>query len=81
MEAIKLLKRTFAVILAFAFIVMSCQAVLAEESSSTTDTSDTGEAKKSSEIYEDMGEETISDIDEEYLEKISNDPISETALE
>ncbi len=80
MEAIKLLKRTFAVILAFAFIVMSCQAVLAEESSSTTDTSDTGEAKKSSEIYEDMGEETISDIDEEYLEKISNDPISETAI-
>ena len=80
MEAIKFLKRTFAVMLAFAVIVMSCRAVLAEGTSGATDTSDTGEAKKSSELYEDMGEETISDIDDEYLEKISNEPITETAI-
>lgn len=80
MEAMRLKKRTFAVVIAFVLVVLCCQTTFAKGSSSTTDTSDTVETQTSSEDYEDMGEETILEIDDEYLNKIANDPITETSI-
>ncbi len=37
--------------------------------------------KKTSERYEDMGEDVLSEIDDEYLNKIANEPISESTIE
>ncbi len=49
-----------------------------ENSKETVTTPETGE--KTSERYEDMGEDVLSEIDDEYLNKIANDPISETSV-